>query len=151
PDRVAVGCGRHRLTFRDLLDRSTDLGRYLRHLGVAPDDRVGLFVEPSLDLMVGAWGILSAGAGYLPLAPEYPAERLSYMIEISGARVVFTQRRLAATVAALAPPGTAVITWEMAAEFARTRPADSDQPLEEPRPHHLAYVIFTSGSTGRPK
>jgi amino acid adenylation domain-containing protein len=155
PGRVAVVCGRRRLTFRGLLNRSTDLGRYLRHLGVAPDDRVGLFVEPSLDLMVGAWGILSAGAGYLPLAPEYPAERLSYMIETSGARVVFTQQRLAATAAALTPPGTAVVTWEMAAEFARTRPADADQPADQPpeelRPHHLAYVIFTSGSTGRPK
>src|SRR5262245_963105 len=87
PDATAVVAGDQALTFRELADRAAGLGGYLRHLGVAPDDCVGLFVEPSLELMVGVWGALFAGGAYLPLSPEYPEDRVRYMIEQSRTKV----------------------------------------------------------------
>jgi non-ribosomal peptide synthetase component F len=94
PDSVAVVCQNIGLTYRRLVESSIGLAAYLRHLGVAPDDCVGIFVEPSLELMVGVWGILFSGGAYLPLAPEYPTERLRYMIEDSGARIILCQEQL---------------------------------------------------------
>ncbi|GAA0384356.1 hypothetical protein GCM10009530_39070 [Microbispora corallina] len=143
PDDTAVVYGEQHLTYRELVRRSSELSGCLEHLGVAADDCVGLFVEPSMDLMIGAWGILLAGGAYLPLSPEYPEERLRYMIEDSGAAVVVTQKELVNQLRALAPEGTTIVTLEDAEGFAPagTRPAPDD----------LAYVIYTSGSTGRPK
>lgn len=131
------------LTFLGLDRSSAELSGCLERLGVGPDSCVGLFVEPSPELMTGAWGILRAGGAYLPLSPEYPEERLRYMIEDSGTKVVVTHPALAARLTALAPQGTAVVTAEDAEGFG---PAKGG-----PVPDSLAYVIYTSGSTGRPK
>ncbi|MFL6126438.1 amino acid adenylation domain-containing protein [Actinophytocola sp.] len=147
PGDTAVVHGTQHLTFAELLAKSSQLAGYLHELGVTADDRVGLFVEPSIDLMVGAWGILLAGGAYLPLAPEYPEERLRYMIEDARANVIITQERLESRLAELAPPGVRVVTPKDAAAFRGVR-EDLDTGL---RPNHLAYVIYTSGSTGRPK
>ncbi|WP_036333174.1 amino acid adenylation domain-containing protein [Microbispora sp. ATCC PTA-5024] len=146
PQDTAVVCGDDRLTYRELADASAALGGYLRELGVAPDDRVGLFVEPSLDLMVGVWGILYAGGAYLPLSPEYPEERLRYMLEDARVRVVVTQDELVSRLAELAPAGTRIVTLKDADRL--TGPPGTHPDL---RPGHLAYVIYTSGSTGKPK
>ncbi|GHJ40701.1 amino acid adenylation domain-containing protein [Streptomyces sp. TS71-3] len=143
PDDTAVIYGGEHLTYRELVRRGSELSGCLEQLGVAADGSVGLFVEPSVDLMIGAWGILFAGGAYLPLSPEYPEERLRYMIEDSGTKVIVTQAELADRLAALAPVGTAIVTLEDARGFtpATTRPAA----------YNLAYVIYTSGSTGKPK
>ena len=143
PDDTAVVYGEGRLTYRELVRESGRLAGCLYGLGVRADDRVGLFVEPSPELMTGAWGILFAGGAYLPLSPEYPEERLRYMIEDSATRVILTQADLVDRLSALAPKGTAIVTLEDAEGFgpAPTRPAAEN----------LAYVIYTSGSTGRPK
>ncbi|MFI8963945.1 amino acid adenylation domain-containing protein [Streptomyces sp. NPDC053493] len=134
------------LTFRALYDRASRLAAHLRALGVGADDRVGVHVEPSPELMTGTWGVVLSGGAYVPLSPEYPEERLRYMLEDSGARVVVTQEHFRARVTELAPPGTTVVTLQDAPSApgpgARTRGLD---------PHQLAYVIYTSGSTGRPK
>ncbi|GAA0742127.1 amino acid adenylation domain-containing protein [Dactylosporangium roseum] len=143
PDATAVVTGGDRLTFAELAGRSAELAGRLHHLGVAADECVGLFVEPSIDLMVGAWGILCAGGAYLPLSPEYPDERLRYMIEDSGTKVVLAQPGLTARLAALAPEGTTILTPQDADGFV---PGDAD-----PAPQDLAYVIYTSGTTGKPK
>ncbi|WP_342380679.1 amino acid adenylation domain-containing protein [Myxococcus stipitatus] len=146
PQARAVVHAHEHLTFRQLVERSTRLAAFLRHQGVAPDDCVGLFVEPSLELMVGAWGILFAGAAYLPLAPEYPEERLRYMLEDSRAKVLFTQEHLKARLEELAPRGTRFVTLRDAVAF-----ESPDSDAVDLQPHHLAYVIYTSGSTGKPK
>jgi amino acid adenylation domain-containing protein len=143
PDDTAVVYGGDRLTYRELLRRGAELSGRLESLGVAADDCVGLFVEPSLELMIDAWAILLAGGAYLPLSPEYPEERLRYMIEDSGAKVIVAQTRLADRLAALAPQGTSVVTLD---------DAEGCQPSgARPDPQDLAYVIYTSGSTGKPK
>jgi amino acid adenylation domain-containing protein len=144
PDAVAVTCGAQRLTYAQLFQASTRLGAYLRHLGVGANDCVGLYVEPSADLMVGVWGILFAGSAYLPLSPEYPEDRLRYMLEDSGTRVIITQEHLTDGLAGIAPAGATALTLQDAESFAGALDA-------EPSSDSLAYVIYTSGSTGRPK
>lgn len=144
PDAVAVVAGDQNLTYRQLHRISCQLAAHLQRLGVALDDCVGLHVDPSLDLMAGVWGILSAGAAYLPLSPDYPDDRLRYMIEDSGTKVIVTQEHLTQRLAGLVPAGTKIVTL-----------ADTDGviPREDavPQADGLAYVIYTSGSTGRPK
>jgi amino acid adenylation domain-containing protein len=155
PDEIAVVYGDERLTYRQLAALSTGLALYLRHLGVERDDTVGLFVEPSPDLMVGAWGILHAGAAYQPLSPEYPEDRIRYMIESSRATVLLTQDRLADRLRELAPAGTSVISLRDADAFVPEEGTEVGQAAAVeafgPGPENLAYVIYTSGSTGRPK
>ncbi|MEU1629607.1 amino acid adenylation domain-containing protein [Streptomyces sp. NPDC020096] len=144
PEAIAVACGDQRFTYRELDQVSSRLANCLHRLGVGADDCVGLYVEPSLDLMAGVWGILFAGAAYLPLSPEYPEDRLRYMIEDSRTRVIVTQDHLAARLAELAPQGTRIVTLADAENVTEACPT-------APRPDALAYVIYTSGSTGRPK
>lgn len=152
PDDTAVVGTNVSLSYRHLLERSSNLAAYLQRLGVGADMCVGLFVAPSLELMVGAWGILFAGSAYLPLSPEYPADRLRYMLEDSRTSVVFCQERLRQRLAKLAPHGTRIVTPADVATLAAARREPRErEPVLGPRPSDLAYVIYTSGSTGKPK
>ncbi|GAA3397966.1 amino acid adenylation domain-containing protein [Streptomyces roseoviridis] len=175
PEAVAVVSDDRSLTYRELADSSGRLAAHLADLGVSVDTCVGLYTEPSVDLMIGAWGILFAGAAYLPLSPEYPEDRLRYMIENSRTGVVVTQEHLRDRLAALAPSGTRIVTLadvpdaspdgvphcgvgnllagaETPATSGGTAPEPAaGQRLTGPRPDSLAYVIYTSGSTGKPK
>ncbi|MGW1290831.1 AMP-binding protein [Streptomyces sp. NPDC002586] len=145
PEATAVTFREERLSYRELDRQSRDLGTRLARLGIGPDTCVGLFTEPSLDLMTGVWGILGAGAACLPLSPDYPEDRLRYMIEDSGASVVVTQEHLRERLAALAPRDVLVLTP------AEVMPGPGDRTaVPDRQPGHLAYVIYTSGSTGRP-
>ncbi|GIH64190.1 non-ribosomal peptide synthetase family protein [Microbispora siamensis] len=149
PGRTACVYGGERLTYRELAERSGALAARLRRFGVAADDCVGLFAEPSMELMTGVWGILCAGGAYLPLSPEYPEERLRYMIEDSRTSVILTQRALAARLAELAPRGTTIVALDEAdGPAAAAGDADSAARIS---PGDAAYVVYTSGSTGRPK
>jgi amino acid adenylation domain-containing protein len=144
PDDIALTTSEGHVTFRQLKDGADRFGAHLAALGVTPDTCVGLYAEPSADLMTGVWGILTAGAAYLPLSPDYPEARLTYMVENSGAQVVVTQPHLRERALALVPEGTTVVTLADAS-------GQPTAPLPDSRGDHLAYVIYTSGSTGRPK
>lgn len=147
PDNPAAVEGDESLSYRGLVGRSSRLAALLQENGVAADACVGLFAEPSIDLLVGVWGILFSGGAYLPLAPDYPEDRLRYMVEDAGVRVIVTQRALRAKLTGLVPPGTQIVTLDDDGDAA------DGTPVIVPglRPNHLAYVIYTSGSTGRPK
>ncbi|WP_339135100.1 amino acid adenylation domain-containing protein [Streptomyces sp. f51] len=154
PDRTAVSCGSERLTFQQLSDRSEELAGHLRHLGVTRDDQIGVFMEPSVGLVVSVWGVLHAGAAYLPLSPEYPDERVRYMIENSAADVILSDETLVSRLAAMAPPRTKIVTLADARTLRTSGPgvpASGQTAPERPRADDLAYVIYTSGSTGNPK
>ncbi len=144
PDAVAVTHADGDLTFSELDASASRLGSRLAGLGVTSDTCVGLYAEPSADLMTGVWGVLAAGAAYLPLSPDYPEDRLRYMVENSGTRVIVTQDHLRERARRLAPEGTTVLT----ASEDRLLPLVSEP---DTRGEHLAYVIYTSGSTGKPK
>ncbi|MBX7555308.1 amino acid adenylation domain-containing protein [Streptomyces sp. tea 10] len=146
PKATAVTFRDERLSYRELDRRRRDLGDHLARLGVGPETCVGLFTEPSLELMIGVWGILSAGAAYLPLSLDYPEDRLRYMIEDSGAPVIVTQEHLRERLAAMAPRDVLVLTSDEVTPGLGERAS-----ALEGQPGHLAYVIYTSGSTGRPK
>lgn len=152
PESTAVVHGDGSLTYRELLRRSEELALHLRQLGIAVEDRVGVFVEPSLDLIVGVWGILFSGAAYLPLSPEYPEERLRFMIEDCRVGVIFSQEHLKAGLAELAPEGTRIVTLNDAPEHTTLATLSDKRALQTGlRPDNLAYIIYTSGSTGKPK
>ncbi|MCX2952793.1 amino acid adenylation domain-containing protein [Lentzea sp. NEAU-D7] len=148
PDRVAVAGDDRSLTYRELAASVKTAASRLNAAGVAPDDCVGVFVEPSAELVVAVWSVVCAGGGYVPLSPDYPDERLRYMLHDARPRVVLTQRSLRARLAAIAPPGIEVVCVE---EITRTTGPVPARQWAAPRPEHLAYVIYTSGSTGVPK
>ncbi|MFB7410499.1 amino acid adenylation domain-containing protein [Streptomyces sp. NPDC056202] len=150
PDATAVAHEHETLTFRELSEGALVLAQYLRFLGAAADTRVGVHTDPSLELVTATWGTVCSGAAYVPLSPEYPEERVRYMIEDSSARIVVTQEHLRARVTDLAPPGTTVVTLADAVRHAWRTAGEEPAPYDI-RETDLAYVIYTSGSTGRPK
>jgi amino acid adenylation domain-containing protein len=145
PAAPAVTCAGAGLTYGELDRRANQLAHRLRRLGVGPDRRVGLCLERSLDLVVGILGILKAGGAYLPLDPRYPRERLAYMIEDAGARVLVGS---AEALAAL-PAAGAAVPLDAEGESLDQLPDTDPEPRVDGA--NLAYVIYTSGSTGRPK
>ena len=150
PDATAVVFERGRLSYGELDRRSNQLAHHLRGLGVGPETVVGLCLERSLELIVGLLGILKAGGAYLPLDPQYPAERLAFMLGDAGARVLVTQAALLDRLAlANASARAAVVRLDADAAAIAAQPTRA--PLLALDPHHPAYVIYTSGSTGMPK
>ncbi|MBZ4423334.1 non-ribosomal peptide synthetase, partial [Myxococcus sp. RHSTA-1-4] len=145
PDAVAVESDGARLTYRELDARANQVAHGLLHRGVRSGDRVALCVQRSPEMVVGLLGILKAGAAYVPLAPDYPRERLAFMLQDCRARVLLTQRELAG----LLPEGTDVVcldSGEAPRSLEETLAPSVTVPPESP-----AYVIYTSGSTGQPK
>src|SRR6185437_7503409 len=154
PDAPALIFNDEWMTYRELNERANQLAQKLRALGVAPDSRVGICVERSFNMIVGVMGILKAGGCYLPLDPEYPKERLQFMLEDSQAAVLVTQKSLRDNlqfgisnlrVICVDEPGNAVVSTASNTEETRQRDAGA------PRSENLCYLIYTSGSTGQPK
>ncbi|MFL6200193.1 MAG: amino acid adenylation domain-containing protein, partial [Thermoanaerobaculia bacterium] len=145
PDRPAISAGGDALTYRELDERANRLARHLVAVGVKTGGLVGLCFERSLDLVVAILATLKAGAGYLPLDPSYPAERLAFALEDSGVGVVLTREAQAGGL----PSNHRIVALDVEAEAIAARsPKRLDLPSDPELP---AYVIYTSGSTGRPK
>ncbi|MBC3388001.1 AMP-binding protein, partial [Pseudomonas sp. SWRI179] len=146
PDAVAVVAGEAQLSYAQLNARANQIAHRLLELGIRPDDRVAICADRSLDMVAGLLGILKAGAAYVPLDPDYPHERLAYMLENSAPMVVLTQRALQVSL-----PATQARTLLLdEAQGFSTQPTHNPQ-VEGLHANHLAYVIYTSGSTGLPK
>ncbi|MDY7229484.1 amino acid adenylation domain-containing protein [Hyalangium rubrum] len=142
PEAVAARFETRALTYGELDERANRLAQHLRGLGVQPGQRVGIFLERSLELLVGLLGILKAGAAYVPLDPLYPAERLAHILEDSGVTVLLTEPELAPQ----APSHKARTV--LLADAADAPSSALQLPIAS---EHLAYVLYTSGSTGKPK
>jgi amino acid adenylation domain-containing protein len=145
PEALAVTFKGARMTYRQLDERAGRLASWLRARGVGADRFVGVCVEPSLELVVALLGVLGAGGAYLPLDPAYPEERLAFMLEDSGARLVLSQEHLRERL----PAGVEGVSLD--SEWGRIRAAAPFAAGEPPPVDAAAYVIYTSGSTGRPK
>ncbi|HET8887656.1 MAG TPA: non-ribosomal peptide synthase/polyketide synthase [Candidatus Angelobacter sp.] len=146
PTATAAEFQGQQLSYHELDRRSNQLGRYLQKLGAAPEVRVGICLERGLDLIVSLMAVQKAGAAYVPLDPNYPAERVSYMLEDSQATVLLTQSSLLDRMPAFAGQ---VVALDLQSESIR-RESDVAPPRRS-LPQNLAYVIYTSGSTGKPK
>ena len=173
PQRPAVACEGCLLTYAGLDALSNKVARALLRLGVVPGDRVGILAPKSAASVIGIYGVLKAGACYVPLDPKAPAERLGYVVRDSGAAVIVADQARAPQAAALAggvaqprgvvtvsspgcgkrgeaaagpAQGVAVVPWAAVA-------AEPAEPLSDERAIEsaLAYILYTSGSTGTPK
>jgi amino acid adenylation domain-containing protein len=146
PDAIAVVFEEQSLTYTELNHRANQLAYYLRTLGVGAEVLVGISLERSLEMIIGLLAILKAGGAYLPLAPDYPIERLQFMLEDSQVSFLITQRSL---LAVLPPSQANVICLDEIEEQVSQYPQDNLQ--SELTSSNLANVIYTSGSTGKPK
>jgi non-ribosomal peptide synthetase component F len=145
PNAVAVVFEDQELTYQELDYRANQVGNHLRSLGVGPEVLVGICMERSLELAVGILGILKAGGACVPLAPEYPMERLALMLEDTQVKVLLTQRRILKQIPQHEAHVVCMDNWAVFAKESIVSPEIKVQP------DNLAYVVYTSGSTGRPK
>ncbi|MDR6499786.1 amino acid adenylation domain-containing protein [Burkholderia ambifaria] len=146
PDAVAAVCDDGALTYAELNLRANRLAHRLIELGVVPDALVGVAMERSLDMIVALLAILKAGGAYVPVDPDYPAERVRFMIDNAQLRWLLTQQHL---LAALPDTDARVIVVDRDALELDAAPASNPAPALNGE--NLAYMIYTSGSTGRPK
>jgi amino acid adenylation domain-containing protein len=147
PDRLALISAQREMTFSELDARADRLAHRLRAMGVGPEVLVAVCTARSPEMVVGLLGVLKAGAAYLPLDPEYPRERLSFLLENSGAQLVLTTGDLDQ---GLTQRLVRVVRLDAAGEGDGGE-APVARPVSGVTADNLAYVIYTSGSTGRPK
>ncbi|TYQ29818.1 amino acid adenylation domain-containing protein [Pseudanabaena sp. UWO310] len=151
PDAIAAIAGDRQITYQELNQRANQLARYLQHLGVKSESLVGLYVERSIDMLVGLFGILKAGGAYVPIDPNYPSQRLEFILSDAKVSVLLTQRTLIEKIPQFIDSVTAPVIlidgdWEKIASASR-----DNLELGSVQSDHLAYIIYTSGSTGQPK
>ncbi len=147
PQESSLTCGELALTYRELECRSNQLARHLQGLGVGPEVPVGLYFEPSAEMIVGILAVLKAGGGCVPLDPSYPVERIEYVVQDTQLRVFLTQKHLRFQIPAAA--GAEIFCLD--SDWGRVERQSSDFVRGRSKPENLAYLIYTSGSTGRPK
>jgi amino acid adenylation domain-containing protein/non-ribosomal peptide synthase protein (TIGR01720 family) len=146
PEAIAVVFEDQALTYQELNIKANQLAHYLHSLGVKPEVLVGIFLERSLEMVIGLLGILKAGGAYLPLDPAYPAARLAFMLEDAGVPVLLTQSSLKEGL----PETTATVVC-LDTEAEKLSQWSAENLASDVGPLNLAYVIYTSGSTGQPK
>ncbi|NCS75868.1 MAG: amino acid adenylation domain-containing protein [Microcystis aeruginosa K13-07] len=146
PQAIAVKLENEFFTYQELNNRANQLAHYLQSLGVKADSLVGIFVERSLDMIIGILGILKAGGAYIPLDIDYPPERITYLIEDTQLSIVLTQSKFIEQLPKFIPNTICLDQdWSIIAKQSTV------SPLVEVDQHNLAYIIYTSGSTGQPK
>ncbi|MDZ7319565.1 MAG: amino acid adenylation domain-containing protein, partial [candidate division KSB1 bacterium] len=161
PHAPAVVFGVEQLTYLELNQAANQLARHLRKLGVDRETLVGIYMERSLEVMVGMLGVLKAGAAYVPIDPSYPQERIAYMLEDAKVMVVLTQERLLGNLPARltgypektvnAGPAPQLVTICLDCDWGSIANENDENLDVELTGENLAYVIYTSGSTGKPK
>jgi amino acid adenylation domain-containing protein len=146
PNATALIYEDQSLTYSELNQKANQLAHRLRSVRVGPDVCVGVLMERSIELVIGLLGILKAGGAYLPLDPQYPQERLSFMVDDAGVKIMLTQKRFEEKITrqdlhtfCLDDDWNAVVT------------ENTQNPSAKACGDNLAYVIYTSGSTGKPK
>jgi amino acid adenylation domain-containing protein/FkbM family methyltransferase len=146
PQRIAVACEDDNITYKELDERANQLAHRLKRLGVGSEIAVGICLPPSIDLLVAILGVLKSGGFYVPLDPAYPHDRLSFILNDTGAAVLISERSFADEIF-----GGQLTTLFMEEEREALAAEPTSKPDAGVAPGNLAYVIYTSGSTGRPK
>ncbi|MBT2375232.1 non-ribosomal peptide synthetase [Pseudomonas fluorescens] len=143
PDAIAVLQDGERLTYQALNQRANQLAHYLLEKGVQPDDRIAICCRRGPQMLVGLLATLKAGAGYVPIDPAYPAERIAYLLQDSAPVAVLAEASTQGVLGDVATVDLHGADWQ---RYEMTNPE-----VKGLTPAHLAYVIYTSGSTGQPK
>ncbi|MFT4088537.1 MAG: amino acid adenylation domain-containing protein, partial [Gordonia sp. (in: high G+C Gram-positive bacteria)] len=149
PAHAALICGDAELSYGEFEDKTNRIARSLIASGTGPDDVVAVGLERSIDSVLAVFGVIKAGAAYVPVDPAYPSERIEFMLSDSGARAGITNESTRSRL------GASEIDWFDVSQLVAA--SDSGAPLTDDdrngrvRLDSLAYLIYTSGSTGRPK
>ena len=146
PEKIAVIQDDQSLTYRELDERSNQLANYLQQFEIKPDSMIGLSVDRSVEMIICLLGILKAGGTYVPLDPDFPKERLEFMMQDSGLHVLVTQSDLAEHL-----PTHTGHTLHIDTDIDKINQCNTTTPAINISPDNLAYMIYTSGSTGKPK
>lgn len=146
PNNIAVVFEHQHLTYQELNQRANQLAHYLQELGVGPDVLVGIWVERSLEMVVGLLGILKAGGAYVPLDPVLPQEELAFRLQDAQVSILLTQQGLINHLPAFPIQKVCLDKdWEIISQQIQNNPLSTTTPAD------LLYVIYTSGSTGKAK
>jgi amino acid adenylation domain-containing protein/non-ribosomal peptide synthase protein (TIGR01720 family) len=145
PDATAIIHGKTRLSYASLNARADAWSDVLRTLGVGPETLVGVFMSRQPDIIVAILAVLKAGGSYVPLDPNYPSDRLEFLVEDAGMPLVLTETHLRSSV-----PQDAGVVLCLDEPMPQSR-IDVVRSATSVKPEHLAYLIYTSGSTGTPK
>ncbi len=146
PNAVAVIFKDQQWTYKQLNEKANQLAHYLQTKGVKPEVLVGIFIERSIEMLVGLLGILKAGGAYVPLDPSYPSDRLTYMLSDAAVPILLTQQSLVDSLLANQAEVVCLDSdWHVIANYSQ------HNLVSLVTSENLAYVIYTSGSTGKPK
>jgi amino acid adenylation domain-containing protein len=145
PDAIAAEFRGEHLTYRELDERANQLANYLQKQGVGRECLVGICVARSLAMLVAIYGVLKAGGGYVPLDPDYPRDRIAFMIDDADMSMIITEEKLSGELPAAAKILCIDREWKVVSL------ESAAAPRVQPAPDNVALVIYTSGSTGNPK
>ncbi|MEO6732561.1 MAG: amino acid adenylation domain-containing protein [Ferruginibacter sp.] len=147
PNDIALVFKDQHLSYKELNEQSNQLAHYLTSKGVKEEVLIPVCIERSIEMIVGIMGILKAGAAYVPLDPDYPQERINYMLLDTGASIVVSSKAGRSRL----PFHENREVVELDTNWSNISHHKKDNLLTSPSPEHLAYIIYTSGSTGTPK
>ncbi|MGZ4135811.1 MAG: non-ribosomal peptide synthetase [Tumebacillaceae bacterium] len=146
PDAIALEMFGKQMTYRELNERANQLAHRLIRMGMQAEDVVGVFAGRSFEMVIGKLATMKSGATYMPIDPQYPADRIAFQCVDSDVKVVLTQKKLYKEL----PDVTVdVLVLDDMAEELRSEPVDN--PNADVHRQNLVYLVYTSGSTGRPK
>jgi len=151
PDAVAIVFENQQLTYQELNTRANQLAHYIKQnvlgsVNSSPEILIGICVERSLEMVIGLIAILKAGGAYIPLDPNYPEQRLSFILEQANVSLLLSEQKL---LPLLSQSQADVICLD--SEWQKINQQDIYNPIDKLSPNNLAYLIYTSGSTGKPK
>ncbi|HEX2927727.1 MAG TPA: amino acid adenylation domain-containing protein, partial [Ruminiclostridium sp.] len=142
PDDIAVVFGEEKITYGELNTKANQLAYKLRALGVKADDRTVIMIQRSIEMLIGIYGIIKAGGGYVPIDPDYPQERIRYMLEDCCPKAILAG-------GAELPVKTDIPVINLFGEEVFS--GETRNPVHVNTPNDLIYIIYTSGTTGKPK
>ena len=145
-DKIALIDSQRQLTYQQLNQSANQLAHYLRHLEIKPNTLVGICLERSSDYVIAILAILKAGAGYLPLDPDYPSERLSFMLQDAQVSILITRSQFQHQL-----PDLAIKLVDLDTHQSEITQENSTNLVTQVSSNDLAYAVYTSGSTGQPK
>lgn len=147
PENIAVEFGNRFLTYRQLNSRANSFANLLKTKGIQPDDIVGIMMERSIDVIISILGILKSGGAYMPIDPEYPKERIQYMLKDAKPKVIISEN--------IKKYNDVLEDYKGEIINLKSEKILEVETLENPpyvnNSSDLAYIIYTSGSTGKPK